>query len=603
MRQPEDVIALYNQRVRDSGTEQQQGREITALYGGDVAVALPGLHPDEKPAVANVARGAIDQKGMRIASVTPEIAVFPSKDTRQSRNRARDRRRGMYGFRQISKTHILQRRRARHLVGYASAPVKIVPDFKTMSPRWKVRSPLATYASLSGEADDMNPSDCIFVHRQTFAWVKEHYPHRLREIMRTKESMDTAIDLIEYYDADVLYLIASRRSAVNGREWNPDTNAVHTAASFITLLAAPNRINRCPVIIPGAITLGPRRSEFTQLIGMYQAASELDALSRLAIRGAIKQEHWVISHPGESGRVIQAPDPANGLPGIIEDGSLETRTPDPQFATRIGVSDLERAQRVTAGIPADLGGESGSNIRTGRRGAQVLDAVMSFPTQEAHHLFEASAELENEIAVLTDLAYFREVPKVWQINYQGEKGDLAYVPGDLWRKNDAERTPAVTNHVSYSMAGLDAEEGIIALGQRLGMGTISKFEVMKKDPVVDDAEVTAAQVDGEALDAALLTQIQTLAANPESPLAASDIGKLKKLRKSGLELEEAWERVQEDIVKRANEAADPQNPATAGTVEAAPEVGPGIAPPSESTGNLNQLLFQLRGAQNATPQG
>ncbi|MCP4221884.1 MAG: hypothetical protein GY773_00895 [Actinomycetia bacterium] len=608
MRTPADVVALYNQRVKDSGVEIQAAREITDLYGGDVWVPLPEISKTERPAVANIARQGIDQKGMRIASVTPEISVWPNAANKGSQSRARDRRRAFYGFHQRAKTKILMRRRARYLVGYGSAPVKIVPSFSTQGgidgPLWKVRSPIATYADISGEADDMNPADVIFAHRQTLGWVQANYPRAFPELKKSAtESLDVPVDLLEYYDAEVIYLLATRRITSTGREWSVESNTPHEASVHATLLAAPNRIERCPVVIPGAITLGHRRTVFHQLIGMYQAAATLDALSRVTIRKGIKRDAWLLAHPGEDPRIEAVPDTNTGRPGIVSGGSLQFDSPDAQFASRVNVDDLERVQRSIAGTPQELGGESDPTKRTARRGAQVLSAVLDFDIQEGHELLEASGELENEIAALTDLHYFRRSTKSISVHFANERGSLRYTPGELWRKNDPDRTPAIDNQVSYAMAGLDAAEGIIALGQRAGMGTMSKETIMRKDPVVDDVEAEKANIDAEALDTAFLTQIQTLAADPNSVLGAGDIARLKTLRKSGLELEEAWVKVQAEIVEREQAAADPNNPATAGTVEAAPEVGGAFPGNPEASGDLQDLLFELRGPTFSTPQG
>ena len=601
MRTPAEVVELYNQRVRDYGVAQQVAREITDLYGGDIAVNLTEVHESERPAVANVARTGIDQQGMRIASSSAEIEVWPENGTQRARNRARDKRRALYGFHQLSRSQILRRYRGRHLVGYASTAVKVVPDFDRQAPVFKLRSPIATYAADTGEVGDPNVPDCIFAHRQTLRWVMQNYPGRAAELNPPKmDPGNVAVDLLEYYDDEVVYLIATRRSSSDdGFQWTPDSHTPHSATHHTLLRAAPNRIGRCPVSIVGAVTLGPRRSPFHQLVGMYQAAAELDSLSRIATRAAIKQEAWLVENPGDDAEIVRVPDQWNGIPGIVRGGQLDFRSPDPQFATRIGVSDLERSQRVTAGIPPELGGEAGSNVRTGRRGEQILRAVMDFGIQEAHDLLEVGGEVENELAALTDLHYFRRVPKVWQVNFGGEKGDLAYVPGELW--TDSEGKPQVGNRVSYAMAGLDAAEGIIALGQRLGMGTISKETVMRRDPVVDDVDAELAKVDVEALERAFFARLETLAADPASALQAADLIKLTKLRRQGKDIVEAWEQVEREAVERAQAEANPADPTGPGTVESAGGVPAAIGGPSESQGNLNDLLMQLRGPTFATP--
>ena len=605
----DQVADLYNERSKAAGVEQQVLREITDLYQGDIAVPLPELGANEAPSVPNIARAGIDQIGQRIASGFPEIEVRPSSPSKRSISRAGQRRRAFYAFHEQEKTARKMRRRSRYLMGYASAPVRLSVDFENMRPRWEVRSPVGMYAAPTRDPDEMVPTDCIFATRQTMGWLQRRHPTSYGRLFRDGDTPSTEIDVIEYVDPEVVWVLACRRSYGNSDRWNlfdSSPSTPHSASEFAPIAMYPNRTGRTLVATPGQITLGARRSPYHQIKGMYQAAAEMDAWARHATAKGINPETWFLGINGEDPRIIQAADALNNIPGQVADAQIFTNNIAPQFAARAAISDLERAERLTAQLPAELGGEAASNVRTGRRSDQLLSAVLDFPIQEAHHLFEESIELENEMAAAIDLHYFRNVPKVWSVNYAGEKGDLSYTPGDLWTKNGDGKTESFRNNVSYFAAGVDVQDRIIAMGQRLGMGTISQETVMRNDPMVDDVEGEKSKITNEALTRAVLAKVEVLANDPASPLTMSDVITLKRHVAKGDSIEEAWDKVEKAIAERQAEQQAPGPDPTAGIAEPAAGAGPGgpIAPAPEGVKDLTGLLNGLR-AQSAFagPQG
>jgi hypothetical protein len=337
---------------------------------------------------------------------------------------------------------------------------------------------------------------------------------------------------------------------------------------------------------------------------MFQAAAEMEALSRIATRKGILQEEWLIGYQGDEPELVQAADPFQGQVGIVKGGVLENRSVDPQFATGMAVDRLERGQRMNVGAHPELNGEAARNVRTGRRGDQLLGAVVDFPVQESHQLFEESLEYENECAALIDLKYFRNVPKVWAVKFGGEKGRVSYTPGELWERGDGSGDPALTNSVSYFMAGMDANDRIISIGQRLGIGTMSADTAMRKDPLVEDADHERAQMTAEELRRALLAQVQAMAADPQSGLATQDIAALIDKVKSGDDIEDAWLAVEQAAAKRAQEREAQQAQAPPQGIEGvAPEVPGQIRETPDGVGELNGLLLGLRGQAMTTSQG
>lgn len=607
-----EIVELYNERVKRNGAPQQVMREVAALYDGDIIVPLPELDDDERPAVANIARQGIDQTAQRIASVFPETDTFPVSSSKAELERARTRKRAFYGFHEQAKTQRKLRFWARYLIGYAQAPVRIRPDFAGERPWLDVRSPLGTYANPSGDPTEIIPSDCIFATRQTLGWLMQRFPEEYAKLRHHKtDTASTAIDVIEYLDADQIVLIAARRTQEEGNFYDNFNEALsrdhlHLAADHVQLTRVPNRTGKPLVAVPGQISLSQQKSTYHQITGMYQRAAQLDALAFLATRQGILGETWLVANPSETPEILQPANPFEGEAGVVKGGSLQHRNVPVQFQERTAVGDLERAQRLTAGLPAELGGEAATNVRTGRRGDQLLSAVLDFPMAEAHEIAQETLEWANDAMACVDLEYFPRSKKSFFVAFQGEKGKLDYEPGKLWRGPDGK--PATGSKVSYFAAGLDANDRIIALGQRKGMGTMSDETLMRHDPLVDDVQGELAKIRGDQLDQVVLARAQELLANPQSMFSMKDMTALKRRVADGESIDVAMDAVMTAIEQRQQEQAQQQaaqQNALAGIPGQTPEaeIPPGIAPPPQDLQNLNSLLLSARGPSFATPQG
>ena len=102
-------------------------------------------------------------------------------------------------------------------------------------------------------------------------------------------------------------------------------------------------------------------------------------------------------------------------------GDLRDMQMQPGYMTNPAIDRLERAQRLTAGIPPEFGGESTTNIRTGRRGDAVLSAVVDFPVQEAQRIMARSLQEENELAVTMSKKYAGNKGKIFLCHQQNAK--------------------------------------------------------------------------------------------------------------------------------------------------------------------------------------
>ena len=237
-----------------------------------------------------------------------------------------------------------------------------------------------------------------------------------------------------------------------------------------------------------------------------------------------------------------------------------TGEPNAGFATNGMMDRIERAQRIASGTPAEFGGESTSNVRTGKRGDAILSAVVDFPIQEAQEIFAASLQEENKRAIAIAKTYFGNERKSFYISARGAKGHVDYVPNKDFEDDN--------NIVTYSHSGADANSLVVGLGQRIGIGIMSKQTAQEIDPFIQDPEMEKDRVISEGLEQALLQSIQSQA--QQGAIPPSDVAAIADLVASDrASLAEAVTKVHAQAQKRqATEAP-------AGT----PETMPGIAQP------------------------
>ena len=497
MKSPEEIVGLLTERESTLEPGFARMRRVRAAYDGDIVVPLPELDQHEQVSVANLLAQGLDQTAMRVASVLPDVMMPPARDdVKSAEKRARTRRNAVLGWWQHNRMDIKLSKRARHLLGYACSPVSLRFDPRTGVPEWMVRDPLTTFPAPLHGPDDLEPYDTIFTYERTFDWVKDRWPEAAERLRHRDTRGSDLLQLVEYCDAVETVLLAVGK---------PEGDAAwHRHADYsppvVELERTVNRAGVCPVVIAGRVN------------------------------------------------------------GVLKGGELRDSVGNPGFMTNPTIDRLERAQRVTAGIPPEFGGESGSNIRTGRRGEAVLSAVVDFPVQEAQRMISASMEVENKRAIALMKAYAGNKTHSFYVSMKGAKGPVEYTPNKDFDSDE--------NRVVFSHPGSDVNDLVIGAGQRIGMGTMSKRSFMAIDPMVDDAESEHDAVVAEGLEQALLASIQTQASQGQIPPA--DLARIAELvRTDRAELAKAVQKVQEE----AQERQASEVPA------GSPELMPGIAQP------------------------
>lgn len=588
------ILELYDQRRRERGPLVEQMRAVAEVYNGDVVLPLPELSAHAKATVTNITRQGLDQVAMRIASVMPNIEV-PSMRPGFARHDdlAADRRRAWLGMAEQNVLPLLMGMRARWLLGYSQSPVRIAPDFTRRQVRWRAMNPLSVYPAWVADRTDFAPPDVIHASRMRWKQLAERYPHaawRLATFNRVggewHTNPDDLVEILDYEDSNERICVAVGRTIDPTLKDRPAFWEV-SPGHAVVLHRTPNRIGRCPWVVPGRLTLDRLLGMFDGVVGMHHTMTELMALSIAATRKGIIGETWLVARPNETPNIVQAADPMTGQPGIVEGAALERPAFDPQWATYAAVDRLEKASRESAGVPGDLTGTPHYARTTGRRADQLLSATIDFPIQEHQRIFAESMRLEFEIAAQVDRDYFANERRTFHLRWPKAKGHVDYVPGKLW----ADPTPVC--HVSYALAGADSMMLNVELAQRVGAGTMSKSTAMDLDPMVEDPEVEKSKITKEQLEAAFLASIQTQAQDPMGPWQPADFARLVELVAQGDELPEAVLKVQREAQER--QATPTDDPAAAQPGLSPPGVGveqelATIGPPARSMANLAQLL-------------
>ena len=559
MKTVDEILAIYSSRMSINDYAKHRMRTLRDHYNGEILVPLPEIDSNEQSAVANLLAQGLDQTAMRIASTSPDIYCPPSDNSvKRSRTNASIKRRAIFGWWENSRMDLQLSKRARHLIGYATTCTQLIYNSKTGCPEWHVRDPLTAYPSTLFGPQDLRPRDCIFAYERSLGWLNINYPEAAFVLKQQGHAdgktelmnNDTVIDLIEYLDAEETVLLASRSTTETHLNTYGTPNPAPTVVN-VELERIPNRLGETPIVFASRISLDAPQGQFDGILGMYQMQARLMALEVIAVQKGVFPDTWLVGRAGETPQIVNPADGLTGEVGVIRGGDIKDVQMQPGYMTNPAIDRLERGQRLTAGIPQEFGGESTSNIRTGRRGDAVLAAVVDFNVQESQRVMARSLQEENKLAIGMAKTYGPNRPHSFYVHTKNAKGRVDYKPKDNFETTD--------NVVSYSHPGADINNLVISGGQRVGMGTMSKKSFMMIDPLVDDPEFEHDTVIAEQLENALLSSIQQQAA--EGVIPPADLARIMNLvANDKMELGAAVEKVQREAQERQAEQVEAMAP-------------------------------------------
>lgn len=597
MKTVDDILALYKARSAYYSNLHSKMRTIQSIYNGSMEVPLPDMERSDMPSAPNLLAQGVDQMAGRITSVIPSVTFASAKPgSRLADRNAQNAARTITGWWQEDRMPMKMKQRGRHFIAYAMSPVHLRWNPREGLPTWQVRHPLETFPSTDIIPGKVSPVDCIFAYKRSAAWMRANgYGDRLYALTGKMDTPNEAmIQLVEFVGDGITHLIAAGYKTTDPYAPINLYDDIGTSMRGVTLEMFPNMTEDIPVILPMRVTLDTAAGQFDNMIGMYYQQAKLMALEVIAVEKGIFPDTYLVSRPGEVGRFLDGPhDGRTGMVNIIAGGDIREIQSQPGYLTNPTIDRLERNQRVTAGIPAEFGGESSSNIRTGRRGDAVLSAVIDYPVAEAQEAFAYSLEEEDEVAIQLAKAWAGDVTKTIYVGTGNSSKPVTYTPN---------KTFEVSEHVvSYPATGADLNNLIIGVGQRVGLGIMSKRTAATLDPYIDNPEQEHDQIIAEGLEQALVAGLQQQAASGQiPPLTLAKI--MEMVRNDKMELAEALNKVTEEAMREQQQmeqeaamAATPEQAAAPQTVAAM--AGPqtsAIQGPNQSQQNLLSLLSTLR---------
>lgn len=596
------LLALWKQRERDAGPKRARDRESLEYFEGNVAVPLPEMDTITRTAVANLMLSGMTALSQRVASTRPMCDFAMDGTSRAAQKRQRAKRRAMTGMWDENRLHLQDRQRARWLFAYATSPVVVRPCYLNgqWSVRWEPRSALSAYPAPTPTHLDMSPSDTIFATTLAASKIEAAWPDardRVRALRgyRADQPRDDTLTLVEYVgpDAYVCAAVGVRDDTTSGFGLSDDVQAVNGRDWCVELERVENRVGRSMAVVLNNISLETPRSQFEGMKGLYDWKATLMAKYYRAVANDVDPATWFVENENGGGAIVTVADGPSGTVGHVRGGQLEVlqHTPNAHAATII--DRLEREGRLEGGVSADINGESGTNIRTARRGSELLAAVVDFPIQEAQELLAESRRIEDNLAIDIALAYFPDMSRSW--------GGFTFTPRDTFKGSRDD-----WHTVAYSLAGADANGQVIRIGQLVGTGLMSEATGRASIPDIDDPEFEHDQVIAEQIEKGIMADFMQPSA-PGAPLDVVAKSRVADLVQSDrLELAQAIIKVHEEMQQAQSPAVEPAPPG-------APETMPGLGGPAQQAGaaapagpdlgRLSQLLAQLRTPQQFQTAG
>lgn len=611
MKSLEEIVLLQRQREVAQGPVLSQMREVGQAFSNELIVPLPELDRNERSSVPNLIQQGITAKAQRISQVLPNLDYPVVRlGIKLSEEASRHRRMANLGWWEFGDMELVLGRRARHLLAYTTAPVKVSPNFALGIPRWSPVDPLTAFPAPARRFDEMRPADMIVATTGTVGALKADYPDRMAWAVGV--SPDTAIKLIEYCDDDERVLVATGEASgtadvraamagtvvvtAYGSASGPRYAGSEDGRGFQFMVELDRQVNRagvCWFVTPGSISLDKPVNRYAAMIGTHLAAAKLQALEMLGVHGGVLPKTYFVQTEAQGGIIAQA---TAGQLGHVKGGKLETIHVEPSLRPDNALDRYERSMRIDGGIPVATSGEQQSGVRTGRLSDSLLGAALDPDVAESQRIFARSLQYENEVAVAVAKGYAPDRPVAFHVNWKGARGPVTYTAGDLFADGYA---PSV---VSYPIVGADEQQLVVGGGQRLGLGTLSKWEFMELDPMVKDREFTHDRIIAEGLESALLQGLQQQAA--AGSMSPADLARIAMLVSSDRkELAEAITMVHEQA--QARQASNgppgtPEGPVAPGSPEAQPGLAAGtpaapgaVAPTIGAEGPSEQNLMNL----------
>jgi hypothetical protein len=624
----DEIVTIVRARQTEQSPLLAQMKAVRDRYNGDYAIPMPGTADEvtQPPLAPAIIADAIDHTAMAAASVMPAISVPAAGVGPRFDGYANTRRRALGYTWGASAWNLHARRAFRHLAGYATTSLMVVPDFRMECPRIVLRDPLGTFPDPRAAEQVDQPENTAFIYARSGHWIARNYPQAKNLVAPDHRLGARMWHIVEWVDCEVIVLgilgpQSMERSSLDGSSrrghdphvsgW-PRTDTHHHDA--MELKRWPNRAGRCPAYTMNRVTLDRIASQVANIVGQVDLLARITALDIRATERSIFPDTYIVGSENRT-PVLHGGQWKEGVTGEVnlltdtaQIGQLRN-TPDP--AGRLVADRLERNARVSGGLVPQFGGETYGALRTGRGIDALMGAAVDPRVQELQELMAHAMTEINEVVIDSYKGYWPKRTYHVFSRWPTDRRKVEFVPEKHFECAD--------NVVSYPIPGADIQQTTVNLGQLYGANAISLKTFRAMHPWVGDPEFEDDQRRIEALEEALFTSVQQRAS--EGGIPPADLARIAQLLQGrdgqGKTLAEAVMKVDEEAAERQAaapppEAADPltgmapgQMPGLANPGEGA-EMGTGIPPeglaPIQTPPNLDQFRELTRALRAPQPR-
>lgn len=549
----------------------QQMVAIRDAYNCDVVIPLADTagEPSLPPAQPHIVADTIDNTAMRAAGQRPTIycpALDPTNDA--SVKRAGIRRKALYArWHDSALWDVLLYRSFRHLVGYGTNAIVVVPDMVKGKASVEIRDPLTAYPDSRVGEETRRPINVGFVYGRSADWIRRNYPQAIPKLNLpgTGRYQSDLWDLVEWIDEEAIVV------GILGPRYPTFSNpSIEQRLSLsMELSRIPNRAGTCPVAIPRRVTLDRVAGQVASILDQEALLQRLTALDIVAAEKAIFADMVAIGKDGRPPQLISGrwKDGRTGEINLMTDGAVQVLQTAPGPLTHPVLDRIERNAAMAAGKSPFMGGETTGSLRTGR----AIDSLGGYSVdpriEEAQKIMARGLMQVNESIIAVEKGYWPSKKYTCFSGWPGDMSHVIYTPSKDFESDE--------NVVTYPMPGTDVQGATVALAQLTGAGLMSRETARRKHPLIDDAEHEEHSIIAERLEDAVLQGFLTQASQGTLPLP--DASRIKQLVDKGTDIVEAILQAHNEAQARQATEAPAAQPGQA----MAPEQAPGLAAPGQ----------------------
>lgn len=499
----ETAAFTLGQRQMSDSLIKRQMIAIRDRYNGDWVIPMPEIEdePTLAPAVPAMIADTIDSTAMRSTSTRPQVVVPAMRVNDAAMKRAENTRKAVYASWHRERLMLKLRRSIRHLVGYGTNVLGVVPCFEDKNARVEVRDPLTAYPDEMAAEEVRLPCDIGFIYPRSPEWIKNIYPEA-RDYVQNQYS--EYWDLFEWIDSDNIYIgILGPRSRYD--MGYSEYRGYTSGKPPLKLRAFPNRAGLVPFVCPGRVTLDRVAGQVTKMVGLVDMMSKLMALEVVAAEKGVFADKYILSKDQMAPGLANGNDWLDGRTGEVNlitgaDSVGEMTHPLNPGAFQT-IDRMERAIRMSSGQPGIFGGELTGNIRSGQTITQAGAYAVDPRVQEVQETLEYELSELNTAILEVEKGYWPNRSYTCFSGWPTEKGMVEYTPS-----RDFVTTE---NVVSYAFPGMDITQITVALGQMMQMKLIDRKSAQRKHPLVDNPVEAEQNMVEEALTDAVLVSFLT----------------------------------------------------------------------------------------------